>query len=140
MRQQRKETAFLRSRDQDSDEVAVSISVNSKGHILDIEGENMKRDHWDDLCKRYCLTESFIRKYQNEVTWVLVAIWQEMSFEFIKEFQNKLDFPTLIIMNSIISSDAKEQAVKLWQEKEYMANFNKLLDEEYFSLENGKKL
>jgi hypothetical protein len=42
------------------------------------------------------LTEEFIREFQNKINWNLISITQDLSESFIIEFQNKINFVWLI--------------------------------------------
>ena len=50
--------------------------------------------NWYDWMFYYnnILTEDFIREFQDKVDWEYISIYQNLSEDFIKEFQNKVNW------------------------------------------------
>ena len=57
--------------------------------LLDGVKSKNKKD-WENISKRYKLSEEFIKEFQNKVDWEAISKYQELSEEFIKEFQDKV--------------------------------------------------
>ena len=47
---------------------------------------------WLVLLKEGSLSESFIEKFQDEVDWESVSIYQQLSEDFIKKFKDKVNW------------------------------------------------
>ena len=57
--------------------------------------------NWESLIEKQELTELFIRKYKDEIDWILVCRYQKLSKEFILEFKDKVDFYLISIYQNV---------------------------------------
>ena len=45
---------------------------------------------WEDICIDYTLSEEFIREFQDQIDWRNVSTYQKMTENFIREFEDKV--------------------------------------------------
>ncbi|GAF92450.1 unnamed protein product, partial [marine sediment metagenome] len=48
------------------------------------------------------LSENFIREFENKVNWDCISLCQDLSLDFIKEFKDKIDREQLIENKKVI--------------------------------------
>ena len=53
------------------------------------------------ISKYQKLSEDFIREFQNKVNWYLISRCQKLSEEFIREFQEKVDWIEISLNQNI---------------------------------------
>ena len=56
---------------------------------------------WFLMSQCKCLPEDFIRKFQDKVNWKEISAHRVLSEKFIKEFKHKLDLKYLLEKNKI---------------------------------------
>ena len=80
-------------------------------HIISISLEEIRDDpgkiYWDDIVNSQKLSEDFIKEFQNYLDWWTICFFQNLSKEFIIEFFDKLNLDYLI-NNEFISDEIKE--------------------------------
>jgi len=80
-------------------------------NIISISLEEIRDDpgkmDWRDLCQEQNLSEDFIKEFQNYLDWWTICFFQNLSKEFIIEFFDKIKFQA-IIRNNMISDEVKE--------------------------------
>jgi hypothetical protein len=63
---------------------------------------------WNHISEHQVLSEEFIRKYQNKVDWISISVYQKLSEEFIREFKYKVFWP-FIFKYQDLSEDFKKE-------------------------------
>ena len=84
----------------------LSYQKLSENLIISIK-EKFNNEHWFKISFTDNLSENFIREFQNKVDWYWIAANQNLSKEFIVEFSNKINFYGLSL-NENMSDDIKE--------------------------------
>ena len=49
------------------------------------------KEQWKDISKYQDLSEEFIREFQDKVDWYWISVSQKLSEDFINEFKDRLD-------------------------------------------------
>ena len=49
-------------------------------------------EQWIDISKRQNLSEEFMNEFQDKVNWRLISTYQKLSESFIRKFQDKVDW------------------------------------------------
>ena len=52
----------------------------------------IKREQWVDISINQSLSEDFIREFQDKVDWDWISKYQNLSEDFIREFKDKVDW------------------------------------------------
>jgi hypothetical protein len=95
-----------------------AVLIESEDQILEL----VHRKEWDYISEVLYLSETIIRKYQNELNWKLLGQHQILSDDLIVEFLDKID-PTTIVsgQQSLNREDMREDVLILihlkWIEK-----------------------
>jgi hypothetical protein len=81
-----------------------------------------------DISQYQKLSEEFIKEFQDKVNWESVSIYQKLSEEFIKEFQDKVNWESVSIYQKL-----SEEFIKEFQDKVdwYFVSANQKLSEEF---------
>lgn len=71
--------------------------------------------NWEDICHNYALTEEFIRRYKDFVSWGYVS-WSQgpLSEEFIREFADKLEWIHLCVKQSMSEKFIEEMTYYIY--------------------------
>lgn len=69
-----------------------AVLIESEDQIMEL----VHRKEWDYISEVLYLSETIIRKYQNQLNWKLLGQYQILSDDFIAEFIDKID-PTTIV-------------------------------------------
>lgn len=69
-----------------------AVLIESEDQIMEL----VHRKEWDYISEVLYLSETIIRKYQNQLNWKLLGQYQILSDDFIVEFIDKID-PTTIV-------------------------------------------
>ena len=54
--------------------------------------ELITKEQWVDISRRQNLSEEFMNEFQDKVNWCLISTYQKLSESFIREFQDKVDW------------------------------------------------
>ena len=79
------------------------------------EFENSDEVDWNKISVFQDLSENFIREFQDKVDWEWISIEQNLSEDFIREFQDKVDWRRISRFQ-----DLSENVVKEFKDKGYI--------------------
>lgn len=67
----------------------------------------MNEDDWKEISKHKGITEEFIREFQNDINWNFVSKFQreKLSLGFIREFQDKLNWKEIFRSPRMLTRD-----------------------------------
>ena len=57
---------------------------------------NYIREFWCQISESQQLSEDFIREFQNKVDWKQISKYQKLNEDIIREFKDKLDWDELL--------------------------------------------
>ena len=69
--------------------------------------EQDNRNELDGISTKQILSEEFIREFQDKIDWRMISCSQKLSIKFIIEFYKRIDFQALL-RNENISDEVKE--------------------------------
>lgn len=79
-----------------------------------IDYANTFTEHdWEQISAEQCLTEDFIRKFQDKVDWACISDWQELFENFIREFEDKIFWDFLFETQKLSNEFVREFKDKL---------------------------
>jgi hypothetical protein len=86
------------------------ISENELKNI--IKNNKLSKDNWYDISVYQKLSEEFIKEFQDKVGWIYISKHQKLSEEFIKKFQDKVDWDYISVYQKL-----SEKFIKEFQDK-----------------------
>ncbi len=69
----------------DHDLFVIALSLENGNHYL----------MWQELSKKYKLTENFIRQHKKKLYWFYISCFQDLSEEFIIEHSDMVDWSSI---------------------------------------------
>ncbi len=68
----------------------ITFDETLSDEFLDKFKEKLTINDWGLISDKIKLSEDFIREFQDKLDWICVSYYQELSEEFIREFKNKV--------------------------------------------------
>jgi hypothetical protein len=70
--------------------------------------DNINDIDWLDVSVNQELSENFMREFQDKVDWGIISAQQNLSEDFIREFQDKVDWDNISINQACDSEEEKK--------------------------------
>ena len=94
---------------------------------IDSDRVNFIYETWCKISCGHILSEDFIREFQDKIDWHCISIYQKLSEEFIREFQDKVNWYEISSSQILSEEFIKEFADKVYWSR--ISSFQKLSGE-----------
>ena len=86
----------------------ISTKVMEEMVSLGIDPLNVNNANWDAISNYQNLSEDFIREFQNKIDWNNIFYYQVLSEDFIREFQDKVNWDYISIHQALSEDFIRE--------------------------------